>query len=233
MKKLMALVLLMSFASAWAQSELGNTPDNRGGGSSCMGGLVYDDGSLENGYRVALNPNGVFVQQFLPGSFPFQIQQMCLAGTGISSGTNISGSIVIYADTGSGPGALLGTLPVTMAGGLTYPNYAFYSWDLTAQNFVVNGNFYAGLRWDGNQDFFVMADQSPSTPLHSGYRSDNGGTSWGTIQATHADYRAMSFQIVGGIPVDVPALGPWGLVGLVAVLMVGGLFLLRRRRALA
>jgi hypothetical protein len=204
-------------------------------GNPCMGGLGYDDGSYEDAYGFFSGVlDGMMVQRFVPGVTPYQINEVCANLTHTGSDSEWSGTIAVFADTGSGPGVLLAEVPFTASPVGLWPNYLPFTLDISASNVVVNGNFYLGVHWNptAEENFFVTADQSVTTPLNPGYFQFDGG-GWNAITGAFVNYRALGISVAGGIPVDVPALGPWGLLGLVGVLMVGGLFLLRRRRALA
>jgi hypothetical protein len=54
----------------------------------CVGGLVYDDGTWENGYGWGSGYGiGKFVMSLTPASYPFTINQVCLALTRQSAGS--------------------------------------------------------------------------------------------------------------------------------------------------
>jgi len=243
MRAIFSFLLLANMGLAWSQAaQVGPGPGQRGSGVCGPGAISYDDGTYETGYGWNnFITDGVITQRYVPPSSPIQINQVCASLTQLGSDPSWSGNIQVYADSGAGPGALLASVPFTAVGVATYPSFSDHTFDLSASNLVVSGNFYLGLQWDATveEDFFIGADESPSTPLNPGYakaiggKVQGGGGSWTPNQTYWSGYRALAISVAVGSPVDVPALGPWGLVGLVAVLLVGGLFLLRRRRALA
>jgi len=241
MKLIYSFLFVASMGPVWSQAaQVGPGPGQRGSGVCGPGALSYDDGTYETGYGWNnFITDGVITQRYVPPTSPFQINQVCASLTQLGTDGSWSGNIHVYADSGSGPGALLASVPFTAVGVATYPSFSDHSFDLSASNLVVSGNFYLGLQWNASVevDFFIGADESPSTPLNPGYAIfddtlQGGGGTWVPNQTYWSGYRALAISVAVGSPVDVPALGPWGLVGLVAVLMVGGLFLMRRRRAL-
>jgi hypothetical protein len=96
MKKITFLILLFLFSiTAFIYSQpadiINKTQFVNGNegilGPQCVGGLVYDDNTWENGYGFGPNfGTGKYVMSFTPSSYPFTINQVCLALTRLSSG---------------------------------------------------------------------------------------------------------------------------------------------------
>jgi len=226
------IILMLTTYPGIAQINQGEKGTNQFGSPCSDGGLWYDDGSYEGPYTYPVsNTELTYVQRFAPPVLPYQVHEVCVR---LSAGVvdDLTGTIVLFADTGSGPGTLLYQIPFTA---IDIPGGSgdTYSYDISSSNAVVGGSFYLGVRWttppNPSDNFWILGDESITTPFNPGYRQYSGGP-WQAITVDFSGYRALGVRLAGAAPVDVPALGPWGLVGLVAVLMIGGLFLLRRRQ---
>ena len=97
--------------------------------------------------------------------------QICICWTQVGGDVNINFNIVVYDDNGPGgqPGTLIASIPVTANGVPTFPNVAFYDFNVTGLIPPINsGSVYIGARWAPmvEQNFFICADESPTTPLY-------------------------------------------------------------------
>ena len=115
MKKFLLFIItsaLFSVSSVYAQyaTTVTQFPFITGpkadGAPMCLGGLVYDDGTWENGY--GWNPGfgtGKWVQKFTPPSYPYTINQFCIALTRVSAGSaSMTFDIEVWDTTGTGNG---------------------------------------------------------------------------------------------------------------------------------
>jgi hypothetical protein len=232
MVKIGSIILLLSVYHGFGQTNQEDKGAKRFGSACSGGGLWYDDGTYEDLYTYPISMvDQTWVQRFAPPELPYQIHEVCVGLVSSGFEDDLTGTIVLFADSGSGPGALLYEIPFTAIDIPIWPG-EIYSYDISGSNAVVSGSFYLGVRWTalmGDDWFYVLGDESITTPLNPGYWQYSGHP-WQAITADYPGYRALGVRLAGSAPVDVPALGPWGLLGLVAVLMVGGLFLLRRRQ---
>ncbi|MFQ5636743.1 MAG: S8 family serine peptidase [bacterium] len=172
-------------------------------GPECSSGEIHDDGSAENGYGWAsFITDGRTVELFNPGSFPFNYTQVCIAWTQVGGDANINFNIQVYDDDGPGgePGTLLASIPVTAAGVPAWPSVAFFDFDITGLIPPINSPFvYIGAQWDPSveQSFFIAADESPTTPLQTGYGFNDADNFWTPLQSFFSTYRAMFIRAEG------------------------------------
>lgn len=195
--------LFAQYASPVTQMPfvVGTTAD---GAPMCQGGIIYDDGTWENGY--GWNPGfgiGKFVMKMTPSSYPYTINQICIAGTRTSAGSaNWTLDLEIWDTTGTGNG------PGTMVWSLTnqtFPNVpvwtsvGWHDWtNLTGIPPLTSGSYYVGISWNPvtMPSHYIGADQSTTTPLRPGYGYIQ--SNWSTIQSFFAQYRAIGVRVDGG-----------------------------------
>jgi len=146
-----------------AQGNNGSTPEgapsqdgDRTPAPNCVGGLVLDDGTMENGRGNTVNP---LVTLFTIPTSNFQIDQICvcLTQTGPSSATF---DLVLYDDDGpSGePGTELGRIPASASGIAPFPSVTWYDFPVT---YVANsGPLYIGVDFADPTSLFVCGDSS-------------------------------------------------------------------------
>ncbi len=217
----LGVAILLSSTGVYAQSAFRFT-DLRGGspylpqaGPTCSGGVAADDGSIEEGYRVAA-PDIRVVQRLAPPSYPSTLSRVCACWLTGSSPSAMSFNFLIYDDDGpnGAPGSFLGSVPSSVGIGSAF-NSSFVGEDCTNLGLQLgSGGAYVGVQWDGvaNQALFVCADESPGTPLAKVFQSVDGATSWQPITDTFATDRAVMFRAeftpTGG-PDPLPPDGPW------------------------
>jgi hypothetical protein len=118
-----------------------------------------------------------------------------------------------------------------------FPDGAFVSVDVSHADMRADTNvFYLGVRWNPSVDdfFFVCVDQSDATPVVDGWFIDDRAGDWtsvlDTLDPIFDDHRAMMIRAraAEGYYAMVPALGPAGIVLLVAVICGAGWLVLRR-----
>lgn len=216
------LVILLSSQGLRAQNDAFRFTDLRGGsaylpqaGPTCSGGVAADDGTIEEGYRVAA-PDVRLVQRLSPPSYPSTLSRVCACWlTGNSPGA-MSFNFIIYDDDGpnGAPGSFLGTVPSSVGIGSAL-NSSFVGEDCTNLGLqITSGGAYVGVQWDGvaNQSLFVCADESAATPLAKVFRSTDGATSWQPITDFFTTDRAVMFRAEftpNGGPDPTPPAGPW------------------------
>jgi hypothetical protein len=173
-------------------------------GPQCVGGLVYDDNTWENGYGFGPNfGTGKYVMSFTPSSYPFTINQVCLALTRLSTGpANWTFDIVVYDQTGTGgsPGNLLVTVANQTATNLPiWPTVSWFDFtNLTGMPAITSGSVYVGFSFDppptGNPRY-IGADESATTTQRPGYGYIQ--SAWSTIQSFFSNYRAIGVRCEG------------------------------------
>src|SRR5690606_34514555 len=128
---------------------------------------------------------------------------------------------------GGSPGTLLGSVPATATGvpviaGLPV-TASFYTVDLSGLGIeIADGSVYIGVQYAplaAGANVFVSADQSPANPVGfaGGYFFTNLDGTWGPIEESFADYRALMVRAVVAPAnpegCDLPANVPWLDVG--------------------
>ncbi|RPI18855.1 MAG: T9SS C-terminal target domain-containing protein [Ignavibacteriae bacterium] len=209
MKKLILLIFaLLVFTSIIysqpaAQITNGNVPFIKGNegliGAQCVGGIVYDDNTWENGY--GWNPGygiGKWVLKFTPSSYPYKIGKICFALTG-NSGADWIFDIEVYDTTGTNgrPGNLItGIVNQTAVNVPVWPAVTWFDFDQIISIPVLNsGSYYVGLSWNPStmSGRYLAADESPTTPARLGYGYIQN--TWGTIQSFFPSNRAVGIRV--------------------------------------
>jgi len=228
MKKLILLFFIFSIftgliysqpASQLANDNLPFIKGNEGLiGAQCVGGLIYDDNTWENGY--GWNPGygiGKWVLKMTPAIYPFTINQVCFALTRTAAGSaNFTFDIIFYdaTGTGGGPGTLVHTIANQTATGV--PVWPTVSWfDFTGLTGVPPLNsgqsYYVGYSYNPATmpSHYVGADESATTQQRPGYGYNQ--SAWGTIQSFFPSYKAIGVRADGNGPTFVHniAAGPF------------------------
>jgi len=215
MKKLYTLLLVIAallsaeklysqYASSVTQFPfiMGQKAD---GAPTCIGGLIYDDGTWENGYGWGPNfgTPGKWVMKFTPPGYPWAMNQFCIALTRLATATEAwTFDIEVWDTTGAGssPGTLVHSITnQTVTGIPVWPSVLWFDFNnLTEIPVLQSGSYYIGISYDPNimTQHYVGADESNATPLRPGYGyiQDLG---WGTIQSYFPLYRAMGIRVDG------------------------------------
>lgn len=241
------IVSLVSWAPLLGSQAL--APDAGGesivvlGGQDCAGGVVKDDGTLETGYGwVPSAVDGRYVQRFEVADFRSRkLEEVCICWTRTLPDDSVTFRIELYRDHGGRPFLSPdASLEVVADGVPTYPEGAFYSFDVSDVDMHAQTNvFYLGVQWDPSEDefFFVCADQSAATPAVDGWYIDDRADEWTSVLETSdpifAEHRAMMIraQALEGFFPTVPMVGRRGAVVLaVLISLLGTALLLHRRR---
>ncbi|RPI14896.1 MAG: T9SS C-terminal target domain-containing protein [Ignavibacteriae bacterium] len=153
-------------------------------GAQCIGGIVYDDNTFENGYGFNTGMGvGKYVMKLTPVTYPYTFNQVCLALTRTSAGSaSWTFDIVFYDETGpaGGPGNLIANFPNKIAANV--PIWPAVTWfDFTALSSVPQlsyGSYYVGISYDPNTmpNHYIGVDESGTTPVRVGYNYISG--SW-------------------------------------------------------
>lgn len=174
-------------------------------GGDCAGGEIYDDGTAENGYsgNPALVSNFEAVMQFTPVNNPGTYDTVCVALTTIAAGgPNLDFSIEVRQDMAGTPGAIIGTVPVSVNTIPLFPACAFFEVDISSLMLnIPGGNVFIGVTWNPMTfpSRFVCADESPATPLHPGFVNFNTGSGWQPTQTVFVNYRANLIRAIEGV----------------------------------
>jgi hypothetical protein len=214
MKKLILLFIVLSFFSTLfiysqpaSQIVNDNIPFINGStgdiGAQCVGGLIYDDNTWENGYGWNAGYGlGKWVLKMTPLSYPYTINQVCFAMTRISTGSaNWTFDIVMYDATGTGgaPGTLLGTIANQTA--VNVPLWPTVSWfdftGITTLPQVASGSFYLGISYDPATmpSHYIGADESATTTMRTGYGYIQ--SAWAPIQTYFPTYKCIGVRCDG------------------------------------
>ncbi|RPI18856.1 MAG: T9SS C-terminal target domain-containing protein [Ignavibacteriae bacterium] len=216
MKKLILLSLLFSaivslntlYSQPASQLANDNTPFIKGNegmlGAQCVGGLVYDDNTWENGYGWNAGYGiGKWAMKMTPADYPFTINQVCLALTRVAAGSaNFTFDIVFYdaTGTGGGPGTLVHTIANQTATGVPiWPNVTWFDFTgLTGVPPLTTGqSYYVGISYDPATmpSHYIAADESPTTILRPGYGYIQ--SAWAGIQTYYPNYKAIGVRCDG------------------------------------
>ena len=209
MKKFLLFIItsaLFSVSSVYAQyaTTVTQFPFITGpkadGAPMCLGGLVYDDGTWENGYGWSPNfGTGKWVMKFTPLSYPWTMNQFCIALTrySINAPSTWTFDIEIWDTTGAGgsPGTLVQSIPNQTATGLpVWPSVQWFDFYVSGIPAFQNGSYYIGISYTPVGERYIGADESPTTPLRPGYGYIQA-YGWSTIQYYFPFYRAMGIRV--------------------------------------
>ncbi len=184
-------------------------------GPTCSGGIAVDDGSIEQGYRIGATDVRL-VQRLTPLTHPATVSRVCTCWLTDSDASSTTFTFLIYDDNGpgGGPGTILGSIPSSVSIGAPFSS-GFVGEDCTELGIeLTSGGAYVGIQWDGlvNEDLFVCADESPTTPVAQVFRSTSGGTSWQPLTSSFPNNRALLFRAeftASANPDPAPPSGPW------------------------
>jgi len=181
----------------------------------CSGGLVYDDGSFENGYSPG--NGGGFVMRFDPSSYPAEFDQICLCFTQmLDLDTSLDFDLVVYqADgTGGGPGTVLLESSRSAIGipeyGSDNPDMVFYEYDMSHLGITVSEPVYVGVNgWDSGGFIFLCADEN-GPGGQAAYVQEGSASTWEELPSVELpDYQALGIRVDfagGGPPPEVPEI---------------------------
>jgi hypothetical protein len=199
--------LLAQYASTVTQFPFINGVTADGSQSThCTNGLHYDDGTWENGYGWSPgNGTGKFVIKFTPTSYPYTINQFCIALTVNGGPTTWTFDIEVWDTTGTSrsPGTLVHSITNRTAAGIpTWPTVQWYDFNnLTGIPELQNGSYYVGISFNPVAGQYIGADQSTTTPLHPGYGYISNA--WAPIQSYipgFENYRCLGIRVEGSGP---------------------------------
>jgi hypothetical protein len=167
----------------------------------CVGGLIYDDGTWENGY--GWNPGfgtGKWVQKFTPPSYPYTVNQFCIALTRLSSGSaSWTFDIEVWDTTGAGgaPGTLVTSITNQTATGI--PLWTTVQWfdftNISTIPALTSGSYYIGISYTPTASQYVGADESSTTPLRPCYGYIQ--SAWALVTTYFPSNRAMGIRVDG------------------------------------
>jgi hypothetical protein len=188
----------------------GSATANMNPDAECTGPnqLIYDDGVFENGYGwINTVTDGRMVSLFTPPAYPWQFNTFCLALTKAGTAADFTFDIEVYEATCAGgePTTLVTTITgVTAVGVPVYPSYTFYDFDISSIPQLNSGSYYIGIKWNPSvyQSYYMMADESVTTPYHPGYGYDDIDAAWFPISDFGGGGKALGYRTLG------PAAGP-------------------------
>lgn len=154
---------------------------------NCSAGVVYDDGTFNDGYSFGDGDPGdatMAMKLDLP-SGSTGLDQVCVCFSRAATGpTSMGFQIVVYDDNGAGgsPGSLLGTVNATATNLTTGPK--FYGVNLLGSGInLPDTSVYVGARFPGGPNFFLCGDRTDTTPQRQNFGSINQGASWSNMNA--------------------------------------------------
>jgi hypothetical protein len=236
-----ALALSIPGVVAAQAISVGETAAARDVIPACEEGVVKDDGTPETGYGwVPSVIEGIYVQELHVAELSSRLlETVCICWMRSRSDSSLDFDVVIYPDVDGAPAmepaivvpASISDVPQALDG-------VFAEVDMPGDGVMLgSGTFYVGARWNASADqfFFVCADRSEGTPVVDGYFTDDRADGWESVLDTQdpifTQHRAMMIRAVAAENdgFGVPALGPWGVAGLVGALALVAVLLLRRR----
>jgi hypothetical protein len=201
------------------------------GSEDCPGGEAYDDGVPENGYsgNPALVSSVEIVQLFNPTGSTLTYTGTCVALVTLDEPT-LDFEIVVFANAGGTPGAEIGAVPASVTdlpGALPGQWYIF---NITSLALTPTEPIFVGTRWNPMTfpSRFLLADETPATPLHTGFANFNGGAGWQATETVFPNFRAQLIRMTTAAP--VPSMPPIGLVLAVLLALTVAAWMLRRGR---
>ena len=181
-------------------------------GPECSTGLIYDDGTVENGYAwLSTVTDGMIVSRFDPPYYPYSFGQVCINWTQLASDPTLNFNIVVFDDDGAGgaPGTLLASIPSSANGVPNWPLFSFYDYDVAGLiPSVTSGSVYIGAQWNPSIEgvFYICADESPDTPYHLGYGYNDIDGVWETCDNIWGSAYEAMFIRADAAAVDIPWL---------------------------
>ncbi len=117
-------------------------------GSSCSGGIKYDDGSFEDGYGFQNSvSSGTYGMRFRLPSGSNRLKAICVCWRSLSGSTHSNGLRIWAADGPSGaPGTLLSVLPAGTATGVTFAG-TFVRYEIPGGLDVPTDTVYVAPTW--------------------------------------------------------------------------------------
>ena len=168
-------------------------------GPGCTGGIIYDDGVMENGYRTLASSGHNWVMEFLLPAGTNRIDAICTCFQRAASDPSVTYRLNVYAADGPGgrPGTLLG---------FATPNTATPPFGLGGQFFrveipgglaVATNRVYIGPSWSEllDDDFFVCADENGPGGHPAYFGGDLVSAPANLVSAANTAYRALGVRI--------------------------------------
>ena len=161
--------------------------------NQCQGGVVYDDGTVENG--ISFDTQILDMVQRFDGVGGQQVDQICVCWTRLPGQEDFDFDFVFYQADGTGgqPGTFIDFFSATAEGVPEFPDVGVFSFDFTSLNFnLPPGNVYVGVSWLA-QDFdniFLCTDEGGGgvQPI---FASGDLGSSWTDVREVDADLDAL------------------------------------------
>ncbi len=211
-----------------------------GAETACEGGVIQDDGTAESGYGfIPSDTEGEFVQRFRSGMFPTRnLESVCVCWVRTLADDTIDFEVVFYEEVDGVPAAFpFAAVPATAVVEPQGVVGDFTEVDVSGVRLPV-GPVHIGARWDPSADrfFFVCTDRTLATPPVEVFFRDNlSEGEWTSVFESNdpifLEHRAIMVRARASteVPIEVPALGLVGLLGLVLALVGAGMRRLSRR----
>ncbi len=165
-------------------------------GADCSGGIIYDDGSFEDGYRTTSVLAHNFVTEFVLPAGTNRLNAICTCWSRASFDTSVTYRLNVYAADGAGgrPGTLLGSVTPNFATPSLFGR-SFFRVDIPGGLDVPTNRVYVGPAWSELLDdsFFICADEN-GPGGHPSYFGTDLVTAPTTPLQT-ASYRALGIRV--------------------------------------
>ncbi len=152
-----------------------------GAQEDCADGLVYDDGTFENGYGASLEQGDTaseYVMRIDPPPNARGLEKICVCWTKNGADSSVVFDLNFYAVAQDGtPGALLASHSTAAFGVPSFSGHRFYAYDLRALLLPADEPLFIGPSWDPGLDerLFICADEDgPSS--QTGYHTKDIAT---------------------------------------------------------
>lgn len=212
------------------------------GAGFCEDGVVKEDGGPETGWGFVPSVEmGIYVQRFEPSDLVDRdLEKVCLCWLRTRPDADIDFDLVLFghdAEENRPENEPIASLPVVAEGVPEGLGGKFYCYDVARAGFRAPVEpYYLGARWNAsdNEFFFLCADTNPATPIVDTFFSFENGEDWESVLVSDDPifkvHRATMVRFVTATgPSDIPTLGTLGLICAAGLLLVGGLWILRRK----
>jgi hypothetical protein len=171
----------------------------------CQDGVVYDDGTVENG--ITFDTAVLDIVQRFDGVGGQMVDQLCLCWTRLPGTADIDFDFVFYEADGVGgqPGTFIDFFSATAEAVPEFPDVGLFSFDFSSLDFTLpDGDIYIGASWlPTGLDIFLCTDEDGGS-TQPVYASGDLGLNWTDVADVDSALDAViirgDFSPVGGEP---------------------------------
>jgi len=157
-------------------------------GGQCLDGIVYDDGTVEDGLAFGNAPTLDLVMRFDIGSTDSKVEDVCVCWTrnpDFGPSTDLPFEIVFYEVAQDGlPGEFITAVPQTAPDIPAFMESMIYSYDLRGEDLTIaDDQVYVGVSWiaDAEPEFFLCTDDN-GTGNQPIFASNDLGVTWANVR---------------------------------------------------